>query len=149
LETLAFLHEFQGKAIPMSSGRDKKSTSSASQSEGLRGDEDETKLDLRSSDDLKGKKLDRYQAKKIAQEILREGTFSFTSHCHVELKNDSMDTEDVVNVLRCGKVEREPEPSQRFGSWRYQIETNRMAFVIEIHSRLALRVITAWRKKKS
>jgi hypothetical protein len=59
-----------------------------------------------------------------------------------------MDIVDAVNVLRCGKIEREPEPSAKFGAWRYQVETNRMVVVIEIHSKTTVRVITAWRKKK-
>ena len=132
----------------MASERDKGPTSSRSHGAGLRGHRDETKLDLRSSDDLRSKRLDRYQAKRLAQEILREGTVSYTKHCEDELKNDAMDTMDAANVLRCGKIEREPEPAEKFGAWRYQVETHRMAVVIEIHSKTSLRVITAWRKKK-
>lgn len=110
-----------------------------------------TKLDLRSShdaggEDLGSKKLDRYEAKKLAAEIQRSGEVSFTGHCQEELKKDSMDTADVLNILRCGKIEREPEPESRFGTWRYRVETHRMAAVIEIHSKTSLRVITAWRK---
>jgi hypothetical protein len=111
----------------------------------------ETKLDLRSSDEegegkLGRKKLDRYEAKKLAAEIQRSGEVSFTGHCQEELKKDSMDTADVLNILRCGKIEREPEPESKFGIWRYRVETHRMAAVIEIHSKKSLRVITAWRK---
>lgn len=48
----------------MASERDKVSTSSESQSEGLRGNKCESKLDLRSSDDLRSRKLDRNQEKR-------------------------------------------------------------------------------------
>jgi hypothetical protein len=51
--------------------RDKSSTSSKSHSEGLRENEDATTLDLRSSNDLKGTRLDRNNAKKLSQEIIR------------------------------------------------------------------------------
>jgi len=133
----------------MASERDKGPTASRPHAADLRQGKDETKLDLRSSDDLRSKRLDRYQAKRLAQEILREGTVSYTKHCEEELRNDAMDTMDAANVLRCGKIEREPEPAEKFGAWRYQVETQRMAVVIEIHSKTSLRVITAWRKKKS
>jgi hypothetical protein len=131
----------------MTSERDKGSASSESQSEGLRGDECESKLDLRSSDDLRSKKLDRNQAKKIAVEILSTGSISYTGHCRQELKNDKMDTGDVINVLRCGRIGREPEPAEKFGAWRYRVETHNMAVIIEIHSTSHVRVITAWRNK--
>lgn len=129
----------------MTSGRDKDQTSSKSQSEGLREKEDESKVDLRSSDDLKGTKLDRYEAKKLAQQIIRDGTFSFTSHCEKELKRDDMDTVDAVNIIAGGKIVREPEYEHQ--AWRYRVETQRMGVVIEIHSRNCLRVITGWRNR--
>jgi hypothetical protein len=132
----------------MASERDKGQDSSASHAAGLRSGKDETKLDLRSSDDLRSKRLDRNHAKRLVQEILHEGTVSYTKHCEQELTNDAMDVQDTANVLRCGKIEREPEPAEKFGSWRYQVETQRMAVVVEIHSKTSLRVITAWRKKK-
>jgi protein-tyrosine-phosphatase len=131
----------------MASERDKVSTSSESQSEGLRGNKCESKLDLRSSDDLRSRKLDRNQAKKIAAEILSEGSISYTGHCKQELKNDKMDTVDVINILRCGRIGREPEPAEKFGAWRYRVETHKMAVIIEIHSTSHVRVITAWRNK--
>jgi hypothetical protein len=132
----------------MTSERDKITTSAESQSEGLRGSENESKLDLRSSDDLRGTKLDRYEAKKLAQQIIQDGTFSFTPHCEKELADDRMGTVDAVNIIAGGKIGREPEFSDRFQAWRYRIETPRMGVVIEIHSKTSLRVITGWRNKK-
>jgi hypothetical protein len=131
----------------MTSGRDKTSTSSESQSEALRGSENESKLDLRSTNDLKATKLDRYQAKKLAQEIIKNGEFSFTGHCHDELQIDNMGTPDAVNVIRCGKIGREPEFSDKSKAWRYRIETQIMGVIVEIHSPNRLRVITGWRRK--
>ncbi len=109
----------------------------------------ETKLDLKSSDDLRSTRLDRYQAKKLAAEIQNTGRVTYTRHCREELTNDSMDIVDVMNILRCGKVEREAEPDQKFGAWRYRIETHRMVAIVEIHSTADLRVVTAWRKRKT
>ena len=131
----------------MSSKRDEHATSQESDPKELYKKEDVTKLDLTSSDDLRNKKLDRYHAKRIAQEILRDGTVSYTTHCESELRDDSMDTVDAANVIRCGKIEMEPE-LHKSGSWRYRVETQRMAVVIEIHAKMRLRVVTAWRKKK-
>lgn len=130
----------------MASEHDKDPASSGSHSASLQNNENETKLDLRSSDEVGNKRLDRYEAKKLAAEIQRSGEVSFTGHCQEELKKDSMDTADVLNILRCGRIEREPEPESKFGIWRYRVETHRMAAVIEIHSKTSLRVITAWRK---
>jgi hypothetical protein len=134
--------------LAMTSERNKDSASSKSPSECLRENEDETKLDLRSSDDLKGSKLDRYEAKKLAQQIIQDGNFSFTSHCEKELAADGMGTVDAVNIIAGGKIIREPEFSDKFQAWRYRIETQRMGVVIEIHSNVSLRVITGWRNKK-
>ena len=129
----------------MSQERGKGSPSSESQSEGLRGKEDESKVDLRSFDDLKATKLDRNEAKKLAQRIIRDGTFSFTSHCEKELEKDNMDTVDAVNVIVGGKIVREPEYEHQ--AWRYRVETQRMGVIIEFHSRNCLRVITGWRNR--
>jgi hypothetical protein len=153
LEPERYRCDFKGKRFTMPHKRDEKEPPAESTTKKLYKSEDESILDLRSSDDLKrtddlrSKKLDRYQAKRLAQEILRDGTVSYTAHCESELKNDSMDTVDAANVLRCGKIEREPE-LHKSGSWRYHVETQRMLVVIEIHSKTRLRVVTAWRKKK-
>lgn len=132
----------------MVSERHKGTTFSKAHGADLRAGKDESTLDLRSSDDLRSKRLDRNHAKRLVQDILQHGSVSYTGHCMDELANDAMDALDATNVLRCGKIEREPEPSEKFGAWRYQVETQRMAVVIEIHSKTTLRVITAWRKKK-
>lgn len=131
----------------MTSERDKPSPADQIPHGDLRSKQDESRLDLRSSDDLKGKRLDRNQAKKIAVEVLNTGEVSYTGHCKKELRNDRMDTGDVVNVLRCGRIGREPEPAEKFGAWRYRVETQKMTVIIEIHSVSHVRVITAWRNK--
>ena len=59
-----------------------------------------------------------------------------------------MDTVDAVNIIRCGKILREPEFSDKSRAWRYRIETLKMGVVIEIHSQTYLRVITGWRNGK-
>lgn len=47
-------------------------------------------------------------------------------------------------MLRGGIVQ---PPEYEKGTWRYRVETGRMAVVIAFRSRSELVVITAWRKK--
>lgn len=108
----------------------------------MRAGQHSSTLDPRSIADLTGRRLDKNEAKKIIQ---RATEISFIRHCHEELANDNLRITDVPNVLRCGKILKQPE--EKNGAWRYAVETDRMAVVIEILSETAIRAITAWRKK--
>ena len=83
-------------------------------------------------------------AKWVIREILRAGRLTYSSHAKQELLADELTTLDVVNVLRGGVV----RPGEfEHGSWRYRVETQRLAVVIAFRSALHLVVVTAWRRR--
>ena len=83
-------------------------------------------------------------AKWVIREILRAGRLTYSSHAKQELLADELTTLDVVNVLRGGVV----RPGEfEHGSWRYRVETQRLAIVIAFRSALHLVVVTAWRRR--
>lgn len=49
------------------------------------------------------------------------------------------------NILRAGVVQ---PPDFEKGTWRYRVQTNRMAVVVAFRSSQELVVVTAWREKK-
>jgi hypothetical protein len=140
-QSLRFCCGFQEEGFAMSSKGDRNETSPESESKELYKKVDESKLDLRSSDDLRSRRLDRNEAKKLIQ---RAHEISYIKHCRDELANDKLCITDVPNVLRCGKIFQQPE--EKFGAWRYVVETDHMAVTVEIVSETSVRAITAWRK---
>lgn len=88
-------------------------------------------------------RLEPSKARDVIREILQTGSVVWSHHAEVELAKDSMTTVDAVNVLRGGTV-RQPEYEN--GSWRYRVETQRMAVVVALDSETELCVVTAWRK---
>lgn len=100
------------------------------------------------------------EARKLIRRLLDEGKFispGAKTHARQEMEKDGLTDIDAVNVLRGGAV-REPEWEN--GSWRYLVETPKMAFVATFDpepegipkgednlSELELVLITAWRKK--
>jgi hypothetical protein len=52
---------------------------------------------------------------------------------------------DVLNVLRAGNIYREPEFEN--GSWRYRIETKKIAVVFAFMRPDRIRIVTVWREE--
>lgn len=95
--------------------------------------------------DVRGQ-LRATEAKKLIREVLAGGhEVVFTRHALEELEKDGLTTGDVLNVLRGGVV-REGEWEN--GTWRYRVETPRIAVVVEFDTETRLVVVTAWRKVK-
>jgi len=85
------------------------------------------------------------EAKRLILQILKSGTVTYSRHVKEEILADNMTTLDCENVLRGGVV----LPGEyENGSWRYKVETDRMAVVICFRSKTQLVLVTAWRKKK-
>lgn len=82
-------------------------------------------------------------ARRLIQEILRAGTFTYSKHAKDEMLADDLTTVDCANALRGGIVR--PGELER-GTWRYRVETNRIAVVIAFRSERELVVVTAWRR---
>lgn len=82
-------------------------------------------------------------AKREILRILDEGYLELWDHAVEELGKDSLDMNDVRNILRAGVV-REPELVA--GEWRYRVETPRMAVVVFFRAdEPELVIVTGWR----
>jgi hypothetical protein len=95
------------------------------------------------SDDLK-EPLKPDAVKQLIRKILKSGRFTYSRHALEEILADDLTTLDCENILQGGVVR---PPDFEKGSWRYRVETNRMAVVIAFRSSDELVVITAWRVK--
>jgi len=81
-------------------------------------------------------------AKRLLQEIVGDGSVSFSGHAQQEMDKDDLATTDVLNMLRGGVV----EPAEfENGSWRYRVRTARMCVVVIFRSETEVRIVTAWR----
>lgn len=82
--------------------------------------------------------------KRLLVAILARGVLSFTKHAYEEMANDKLTEIDVRNTLRGGKA-RSGEMER--GTWRYRVETSRMAAVVAFRSESHAVVVTTWRFK--
>lgn len=83
------------------------------------------------------------QARNLIREIMVSGRFMYSTHAAEEMAADSLTTVDCQNTLRSGVVR---PPDFEGGSWRYRVETSRIAVVIVFRSSDRFVVVTAWRK---
>jgi hypothetical protein len=83
-------------------------------------------------------------ARKLARDILDNGSVVWGDHALAEMTNDKLTTVDATNVMRGGAYS---EAEWENGGWRHQAFTQRIVVVIEFESETELIVITAWRKK--
>jgi hypothetical protein len=91
--------------------------------------------------------LRKNEARKLIQRIqTSSGSIVLTRHAREALSDDSMEIGDALNVLRYGKIHRSPEFEN--GGWRYRVETERMALVIQFRFPSEIVVITSWRKSR-
>jgi hypothetical protein len=82
--------------------------------------------------------------KRLLVSLLATGTLSFTKHAYEEMAKDNLTEIDVRNTLRGGTV----RPGELVnGTWRYRMETSRMAAVVTFRSATHAVVVTAWRFK--
>ncbi|NOY25287.1 MAG: DUF4258 domain-containing protein [Oligoflexia bacterium] len=88
--------------------------------------------------------LTQVKARQLIQEILREGTWSFTRHARQRTEERDLDLSDCVNMLRCGFVE---EIDFTNGSWRYRVCTPRIGVVVAFNGEKRLVIVTTFRRK--
>lgn len=91
--------------------------------------------------------FNRNEARKLIQQICREGTIVTSRHAKEELAKDNLTTGDVLNVLRAGRILEAAEQTAQ-GSWTYRVHTEQLVVIIAFESESKLKIITAWRKKK-
>ncbi|QSV46771.1 DUF4258 domain-containing protein [Geobacter benzoatilyticus] len=86
------------------------------------------------------------EARKLIQHILKDGYVTYSRpHAIDRMKEREMDTSDCINILRGGKVS---EGEYENGSWRYRVETPKMAVVVTFVAEDELMIVTAWREKR-
>lgn len=86
------------------------------------------------------------EARKLIHHILKNGDVTYSRpHAIERMEEREMDTSDCINILRGGKV-REGEYEN--GSWRYRVETPKMAVVVAFIDEDELMIVTAWREKR-
>jgi hypothetical protein len=80
--------------------------------------------------------------KRLLVSLLAAGTLSFTKHAYEEMAKDDLTEIDVRNTLKGGTV----RPGELVGgTWRYRVETRRMAAVVAFRSVTHAVAVTAWR----
>lgn len=80
--------------------------------------------------------------KRLLVALLAAGTLAFTKHAYEEMARDDLTEIDVRNTLK-GGMARSGELVN--GTWRYRVETSRMAAVVTFRSATHAVVVTAWR----
>lgn len=94
------------------------------------------------------RQLPEEQARKLAVQILREGSTVFTKHCRQAMEDDALLETDIVNTIAGGLITEPGEVSLR-GGWRYRVRTRRITVVIEFRSDEEMVVVTTWRESRS
>jgi hypothetical protein len=80
--------------------------------------------------------------KRLLVSLLAAGTLAFTKHAYGEMAKDNLTEIDVRNTLKGGMA----RPGELVsGTWRYRVETSRMAAVVTFRSATHAVVVTAWR----
>jgi len=80
--------------------------------------------------------------KRLIRDVLKGGRFIYSKHAKDEMLADDLTTVDCENVLRGGVV----RPGEyEHGTWRYRVETSKIAVVVAFRSERELVVVTAWR----
>ncbi len=92
--------------------------------------------------------LDRLKATEVKGKLSKclneTGSIRFTNHALERMKERKIESLDVTNVLRAGKVPRDPEEFDG-RNWRYSIATPKFKIVFCFHESTVI-VITAIRK---
>jgi len=91
--------------------------------------------------------LTRNNAQRAIRECIKRGSVLFSKHARDEMDNRDLTEPDIVNTLRCGRINDEAELVNFH--WRYRIETERIAVIVTFEPDEGeideLIVITAWR----
>ena len=84
-------------------------------------------------------------ARKLIREILLTGGVVIGRHARDEMKNDSLDEQDVLFVLRSGIVD---EAEWEQGEWRHRVRAARNVAIVHIESERRLIVVTVWKSRR-
>ena len=64
----------------------------------------------------------RSQALKVIRAIIKDGALAFTKHSEERMLERKIDMQDVLNVLKKGRIFDEPEPHPKTNRWVYRVE---------------------------
>lgn len=83
------------------------------------------------------------EAKNLAKRAVLDGRLVYAQpHALQEMQNDQLIEADVENTLRAGFAN---EPEWERGAWRYRIQTNRIAVIIQFLADGRVFVVTVFR----
>ena len=90
-------------------------------------------------------------ATKLVRKIRKQGSVSFSKHCRDKMEEHDLIENDIVNVLRGGRV-LEPGELERGSpnapaTWRYRVRTDRICVVVAFRNAENLVVVTTWRER--
>lgn len=89
-------------------------------------------------------RLAKTQARKLLSEFFKiPNTVSFSNHAQKQMRLRNLTSVDVLNVLRGGNIDDEPEFEN--GSWRYRIRTTKITVVFAFKDPNKIRIVSAWR----
>ena len=82
--------------------------------------------------------------------LITDGAVAFSKHARQKMVNDDLVEPDIVNTLRCGRIDS-PAELVNF-HWRYRVSTDRIAVVVTFEPEEGeieeLVIITAWRFRR-
>ena len=88
--------------------------------------------------------LDPPVARQLIRTLIEVGKVTFSAHATARMVECDMSLVDCHNVLRGGRVMGDLTAFER-GTWRYRVETSRMAVVVAFEGEQLLRIVTAFR----
>lgn len=102
-------------------------------------------VDKKSNIDIESR-LDKTQARKLLSEFFNTdpNLVSYSSHALQRMRERDLMAGDVINVIRSGEIIDEPEFEKN--SWRYKVETTRIAVIVAFNNPNHIIVVSTWRK---
>lgn len=109
------------------------------------------RIDLMSKHDYRSKQMSRTEAWKRIRKIMasEEPKLLFGHHALAEMNNDSLNTSDVINILKSSAARITDEPELKNGTVRYRVKTIQYCVVVSFMKDAdGLFVITVWKIKR-
>jgi hypothetical protein len=104
-----------------------------------------------SSHDYRSKRMSKAEAWKKIRKIMsdEDPQLVFGGHALDEMRNVSLSTSDVINVLKSTSATMKDEPETKNGNVRYRVKTLNYCVVVSFFkSADGLFVVTVWKIKK-
>jgi hypothetical protein len=86
--------------------------------------------------------LDEASLKRWLKSVLAGGTLTFHSHAQFRMDERGIPEAECMSALRAGKL---ADVGFEHGTWRYRMETSRVAVVVVVRSDEEAVILTCWR----